>query len=90
MLADRRVENYRLCTGGEGWVFGHGLQAESARVPFADTSVYRVPEALSDEQVPFLAHILPTAFECGVLNGRVELGDTVAIVGAGPIGLARS
>jgi alcohol dehydrogenase len=82
---------YGLCTGGGGWVFGHlidGLQAEYARVPFADTSVYQVPDELSDEQVLFLADILPTAFECGVLNGRVEPGDTVAVVGAGPIGLA--
>ena len=82
---------YGLCTGGGGWVFGHlidGLQAEYARVPFADTSVYKVPDELSDEQVLFLADILPTAFEGGVLNGRVEPGDTVAIVGAGPIGLA--
>jgi alcohol dehydrogenase len=82
---------YGLCTGGGGWIFGHlidGLQAEYARVPFADTSVYKVPEGLSDDQVLFLADILPTAFECGVLNGRVEPGDTVAIVGAGPIGLA--
>ena len=79
------------CTGGGGWIFGHlidGLQAEYARVPFADTSVYRVPEALTDEQVLFLADILPTAFEVGVLNGGVQPGDTVAIVGAGPIGLA--
>jgi alcohol dehydrogenase len=82
---------YGLCTGGGGWIFGHlidGLQAEYARVPFADTSVYKIPDGLSDEQVLFLADILPTAFECGVLNGRVEPGDTVAIVGAGPIGLA--
>jgi alcohol dehydrogenase len=82
---------YGLCTGGGGWIFGHlidGLQAEFARVPFADTSVYKVPDALSDEQVLFLADILPTAYEVGVLNGRVEPGDTVAIVGAGPIGLA--
>ena len=57
-------------------------------VPFADTSVYKVPDGLSDEQVLFLADILPTAYEVGVLNGRVEPGDTVAIVGAGPIGLA--
>jgi alcohol dehydrogenase len=79
------------CTGGGGWIFGHlidGLQAEYARVPFADTSVYRVPEALTDEQVLFLADILPTALEVGVLNGGVQPGDTVAIVGAGPIGLA--
>ena len=83
--------HYGLCTGGGGWIFGHlidGLQAEYARVPFADTSVYRVPDALSDEQVLFLADILPTAFEVGVLNGGIEPGDTVAIVGAGPIGLA--
>jgi alcohol dehydrogenase len=82
---------YGLCTGGGGWIFGHlidGLQAEYARVPFADTSVYKVPEELSDEQVLFLADILPTAFEVGVLAGGVEPGDTVAIVGAGPIGLA--
>jgi len=82
---------YGLCTGGGGWIFGHlidGVQADYARVPFADTSVYKVPEGLSDEQVLFLADILPTAFECGVLNGRVEPGDTVAVVGAGPIGLA--
>jgi len=83
--------HYGLCTGGGGWIFGHlidGLQAELARVPFADTSVYKVPQGLSDEQVLFLADILPTAYEVGVLNGRVEPGDTVAIVGAGPIGLA--
>ena len=82
---------YGQCLGGGGWIFGHlidGLQAEYARVPFADTSVYKVPEGLSDEDVLFLADILPTSFEVGVLNGRVEPGDTVAIVGAGPIGLA--
>jgi alcohol dehydrogenase len=82
---------YGLCTGGGGWILGHlidGLQAELARIPFADTSVYRVPEELSDEQVLFLADILPTSFEVGVLNGGVQPGDTVAIGGAGPIGLA--
>jgi alcohol dehydrogenase len=82
---------YGLCTGGGGWIFGHlidGLQAEYARVPFADTSVYKVPEKLTDEQVLFLADILPTAYEVGVLNGGVCPGDTIAIVGAGPIGLA--
>ena len=56
-------------------------------MPFADTSVYRVPDGLNDEQVLFVADILPTAYEVGVLNGRVVPGDTVAIVGAGPIGL---
>jgi alcohol dehydrogenase len=83
--------HYGLCTGGGGWIFGHlidGLQAEYARVPFADTSVYKVPDELSDEQVLFLADILPTSYEVGVLNGKVDAGDTVAIVGAGPIGLA--
>src|SRR5450432_4866012 len=82
---------YGLCTGGGGWIFGHlidGLQAELARVPFADTSVYKVPDELANEQVLFLADILPPAYEVGVLNGRVEPGDTVAVVGAGPVGLA--
>jgi alcohol dehydrogenase len=83
--------HYGLCLGGGGWIFGHlidGLQAEYARVPFADNSVYKVPERLSDEQVLFLADILPTSYEVGVLNGMVAPGDVVAIVGAGPIGLA--
>src|SRR6185312_12400820 len=62
--------------------------AEYARVPFADTSVYKVPDELTDEQVLFLADILPTAYEVGVLNGKVDAGDTVVVVGAGPIGLA--
>ena len=82
---------YGQCLGGGGWIFGHlidGLQAEYARVPFADNSVYKVPEGLSDEQVLFLADILPTSYEVGVLNGVVHPGDVVAIVGAGPIGLA--
>ena len=82
---------YGQCLGGGGWIFGHlidGLQAEYARVPFADNSVYRVPDGLSDEQVLFLADILPTAYEVGVLNGHVQPGDVVAIVGAGPVGLA--
>ena len=67
--------------GGIGWIFGHlinGLQAEYARVPFAETSVHLVPEGVSDEQVLFLADILPTAFEVGVLNGAVSPGDVVA------------
>ena len=78
---------YGQCLGGGGWIFGHtidGLQAEYARVPFADNSVYKVPDELSDEQVLFLADILPTAYEVGVLNGMVAPGDVVAIVGAGP------
>src|SRR5262245_38381954 len=86
-----REGRYGLCTGGGGWIFGHvidGLQAEFARVPFAGTSVHRVPPELTDEQVLFLADILPTAYEVGVVAGRVGPGDTVAVVGAGPIGLA--
>ncbi|HEX2703050.1 MAG TPA: zinc-dependent alcohol dehydrogenase family protein [Solirubrobacteraceae bacterium] len=82
---------YGQCLGGGGWIFGHtinGLQAELARVPFADNSMYKFPEALGDEQVLFLADILPTAFEVGVLNGVVSPGDVVAIVGAGPVGLS--
>jgi alcohol dehydrogenase len=86
-----REGRYGQCLGGGGWIFGHlidGLQAEYARVPFAETSVHKVPEALTDEQVVFLADILPTAYEVGVLASAVGPGDTVAIVGAGPIGLA--
>jgi alcohol dehydrogenase len=86
-----RESRYGQCLGGGGWIFGHvidGLQAEYARVPFADNSVYKVPDELSDEQVLFLADILPTAYEVGVLNAMVSPGDVVAVVGAGPIGLA--
>jgi alcohol dehydrogenase len=82
---------YGQCLGGGGWIFGHtinGLQAEYARVPFADNSVYKIPEGLTDEQVLFLSDILPTAYEVGVLNGKVAPGDVVAVIGAGPIGLA--
>ncbi len=82
---------YGACTGGGGWIFGHtinGVQADYARVPFADTSVYKIPDGLTPEQVLFLSDILPTSFEVGVLNGKVSPGDSVAIVGAGPIGLA--
>ena len=77
--------------GGIGWIFGHlidGVQAELARVPFAETSVHAVPEGVTDEQVIFLADILPTGFEIGVQNGRLKPGDSVAVVGAGPVGLA--
>src|ERR1700684_1765264 len=86
-----REARYGQCLGGGGWIFGHtidGLQAEYARVPFADNSVFKVPEQLSDEQVLFLADILPTAFEVGVLNGKVSPGDVVAIVGGGPVALS--
>jgi alcohol dehydrogenase len=86
-----KESRYGQCLGGGGWIFGHtinGLQAELARVPFADNSVYKFPDTLGDEQVLFLADILPTAFEVGVLNGTIKPGDVVAIIGAGPVGLS--
>ncbi len=79
------------CLGGGGWILGHkidGTQAEYVRVPFADTSTYPLPAGASDEDILMMADILPTAYEVGVLNGNVRPGDVVAIVGAGPIGLA--
>jgi alcohol dehydrogenase len=82
---------YGQCQSGGGWILGHlvdGTQAEFARIPFADNSLYKIPEGLSDEQVLFIADILPTGFEVGVLNGGVKPGDVVAVVGAGPVGLA--
>ena len=86
-----REGRYGQCIGGGGWILGHlidGTQAEYVRVPFADTSTYKVPDGVSDEQILMLADILPTGYEVGVLNGTVQPGDVVAIVGAGPIGLA--
>ena len=78
--------------GGIGWIFGHlidGTQAELVRVPYADTSLYAVPEGVSDEQAIFLADSLPTGYEVGVLAGGVRPGDTVAVVGAGAVGPVR-
>jgi alcohol dehydrogenase len=86
-----RRAQYGQCRNGGGWILGHlvdGLQAEFARIPFADNALHVVPESLSDEQLVYLSDILPTSYEVGVLNGGVRPGDTVAIVGAGPIGLA--
>ena len=86
-----REARYGLCVGGGGWILGHlidGTQAEYVRVPFADTSTYLVPENVADEGVLMLADIGPTGYEVGVLNGAVRPGDTVAVVGAGPIGLS--
>jgi alcohol dehydrogenase len=76
---------------GIGWIFGHlidGTQAEMVRVPFADNSVYKLPDHVPDEAAIMLSDILPTGFEIGVVYGRVKPGDTVAVVGAGPVGLA--
>jgi len=86
-----RSGSYGQCLGGGGWILGHlidGTQAEYVRVPFADTSTHLVPDGVTDEQMVMLADILPTSFEVGVLNGAVKPGDVVAIIGAGPIGLA--
>ena len=81
---------YSHCENG-GWILGHlidGTQAEYVRTPFADNSLYRIPEDSDEEALVMLSDILPTGFECGVLNGQIQPGDTVAIVGAGPVGLA--
>lgn len=81
---------YSHCTDG-GWILGHlidGTQAEYVRIPHADNSLYKVPRNIDEEALVMLSDILPTGFECGVLNGQVQPGDTVAIVGAGPVGLA--
>src|SRR6516165_3582453 len=81
---------YSHCENG-GWILGHlidGTQAEYVRIPFADTSLYHIPEGSDEEALVMLSDILPTGFECGVLNGKVKPGDSVAIVGSGPIGLA--
>ncbi|HEX6197112.1 MAG TPA: zinc-dependent alcohol dehydrogenase family protein [Jiangellaceae bacterium] len=86
-----REARYGQCLGGGGWILGHridGTQAERVRVPFADTSTHRLPDEVSDEAALMLADILPTSYEVGVLAGQVRPGDTVVIVGAGPIGLA--
>ena len=81
---------YSHCVTG-GWILGNeidGTQAEYVRIPHADTSLYPIPDGADEEALVMLSDILPTGFECGVLNGKVAPGSTVAIVGAGPIGLA--
>ncbi|MEV3901495.1 zinc-dependent alcohol dehydrogenase family protein [Mycobacterium sp. NPDC050551] len=86
-----RDGQYGQCLGGGGWILGHlidGTQAEYVRVPFADNSTHRIPAGVTDDQMVMLADILPTSYEVGVLNAGVRPGDVVAIVGAGPIGLA--
>jgi len=81
---------YSHCENG-GWILGHlidGTQAEYVRIPYADTSMYKIPENSDEEALVMLSDILPTGYECGVLNSQISPGDTVAIVGAGPVGLA--
>ncbi len=78
------------CATG-GWILGNtidGTQAEFVRTPYADTSLYPIPDGSDEEALVMLSDILPTGFECGVLNGKVQPGATLAIVGSGPIGLA--
>ena len=85
-----RRQMYSHCTTG-GWILGHridGTQAEFVRTPHADLSLYHIPKGADEEALVMLSDILPTGFECGVLNGKVSPGSVVAIVGAGPIGLA--
>jgi len=87
---DCRRGMYSHCKTG-GWILGNeidGTQAEYVRTPHADTSLYPIPAGADDEALVMLSDILPTGFECGVLNGKVAPGSTVAIVGSGPIGLA--
>jgi alcohol dehydrogenase len=86
-----REARYGQCLGGGGWILGYlidGTQAEYVRVPFADTSTYPAPAGVSDEALLMVADILPTGYEVGVLNGKVQPGDVVAVVGAGPVGLS--
>jgi len=81
---------YSHCESG-GWILGNtidGTQAEYVRIPYADNSLNAIPPGADEEALVMLSDILPTGFECGVLNGKVKPGDTVAIVGAGPIGMA--
>ncbi|MFF4986048.1 alcohol dehydrogenase catalytic domain-containing protein [Streptosporangium saharense] len=86
-----RRGRYGQCLRGGGWILGHlvnGVQAQYARLPFADLSAHKLPREIGDEAAVMLADILPTSYEVGVLAGQVKPGDTVVIVGAGPIGLA--
>jgi alcohol dehydrogenase len=81
---------YSHCADG-GWILGHlidGTQAEYVLIPHADTSLHPIPQGANEEGLVMLSDILPTGYECGVLNGKVAPGSTVAIVGAGPVGLA--
>lgn len=86
-----RENRFGQCRGGGGWILGHlinGTQAEYVRVPYADMSVHPLPDSVSSEDAVLLADIFPTAYEVGVLSGQVGPGDTVVVIGAGPIGLA--
>ena len=94
--ANCKIGLYSHCLGDEGrsgigWVFGHlidGTQAEFVRVPYADNSLYPLPDSVTDAEAVMLSDILPTGFEIGVQYGQVAPGDVVAVIGAGPVGLA--
>ncbi|RMZ84814.1 hypothetical protein DV737_g1042, partial [Chaetothyriales sp. CBS 132003] len=81
---------YSHCVKG-GWILGHvqdGTQAEYVNIPFADQGLHLIPEGVDDKSIVMLSDILPTGLECGVLNGKVQPGGTVAVIGTGPVGLA--
>jgi alcohol dehydrogenase len=81
--------NSHCATGG--WILGNeidGTQAEYVHIPYADTSLYQMPPGIDEQALVMLSDILPTGLECGVLNGKVQTGNSVGIVGAGPVGLA--
>ena len=85
-----KKQMYAHCEDG-GWILGHlinGTQAEYVRIPHADNSLHRIPAGVDEEALVMLSDILPTGYEIGVLNGRVKPGDTIAIVGSGPIGMS--
>jgi alcohol dehydrogenase len=66
----------------------NGTQAEYVRIPHADNSLYHIPAGSDEESLVMISDILPTGHEIGVLNGCVKPGDTIAIVGSGPIGMS--
>lgn len=81
---------YSHCVKG-GWILGNtidGTQAEYVRIPLADSGLHHAPEGVDEKALVMLSDIFPTGLECGVLNGNVQPGSTVAIIGAGPVGLA--
>ncbi|MFS8083396.1 MAG: zinc-dependent alcohol dehydrogenase family protein [Ginsengibacter sp.] len=85
-----KKQMYSHCEDG-GWILGHlinGTQAEYVRIPHADNSLHHIPKGADEESLVMLSDILPTGHEIGVLNGNVKPGDTIAIVGAGPIGMS--
>jgi alcohol dehydrogenase len=85
-----KKQMYSHCQDG-GWILGNtinGTQAEFVRIPHADNSLYHIPFGYDEEQMVMLSDILPTGHEIGVINGNVKPGDTIAIVGAGPVGMS--